>query len=90
MVYIIENECIGCGICASLCPENAIMMDFRKAHIDTKRCTECGSCISICPRGAIVEESVTQDIDTLRKRMDDMRKRVALLSNNLDVLARKK
>ncbi len=89
MVYIIENECIGCGICADVCPENAIKMDFRKAHIDTQRCSDCGICINTCLRNAIMRKSVTQDIVTLKKRMDDIRKRITLLSSNLDELTHK-
>lgn len=48
----ISDSCIGCGLCASLCPMKNISMIDGKAVADTK-CTMCYRCISRCPEKAI-------------------------------------
>lgn len=43
--------CIGCGLCASVCPENAITIDETlKKPILTGTCSNCGFCYLSCPR----------------------------------------
>lgn len=49
-----ESSCIGCGRCASMCPQKAITMD--KDHhpvIDRKKCIRCFCCQEFCPVGAM-------------------------------------
>lgn len=46
-----NSDCIGCGSCASLCPEHAISPE--NLHIDQSRCTLCGKCIGACPAAAL-------------------------------------
>ena len=47
-----QEECIKCGICADVCPEEAItMMDI--TVIDNQKCTGCGACVEACPDQAI-------------------------------------
>jgi ferredoxin len=50
-----NNACTDCGLCASLCPEEAIAQDNRT--VDHGRCISCFRCIRICPAGA--KECVT-------------------------------
>ena len=47
-----EEECASCGICASVCPEEAITVNDI-AVIDPLKCTGCGSCVDECPNKAI-------------------------------------
>jgi len=47
-------ECVACGACVDVCPEDAITMDD-VAVIDMKKCVDCGACIDECPPGAITE-----------------------------------
>ncbi len=52
-----EDDCIGCGICTSLCPYGAIVMKKvgkkRKAETVAASCKACGICASHCPTFAI-------------------------------------
>ncbi len=50
-----RKECIGCKLCAMVCPSNVITMDSQnKPVIDLGGCIFCGECASACPRKAIV------------------------------------
>ncbi|BCV24815.1 DUF362 domain-containing protein [Gelria sp. Kuro-4] len=75
-MHIDQEKCIGCGICVSYCPANAITVENRKARIDAGKCLECGTCgrtrVVRCPRGAITEEeTVYQRPRSIRKYFSD-------------------
>lgn len=43
--------CIGCGLCVSVCPENALLIDDTlKKPVLSGKCTRCGLCYLACPR----------------------------------------
>ncbi|MCD6416674.1 MAG: 4Fe-4S binding protein [Planctomycetes bacterium] len=56
MVVVNEEECTSCGICADVCPVEAISLDSGVAVINQDECTECLTCVDECPVGAISEE----------------------------------
>ncbi|MGI5863586.1 MAG: FAD-binding protein [Myxococcales bacterium] len=61
-VVILQDKCVGCGLCAKACPFGAIDLDkqARKASINEK-CTACGACFDACKKfGAIVRASGRQ------------------------------
>jgi len=60
-VIINEDECIGCGICAEMCPEDVLEVDEEKEVCIVARpddCIECEACAVNCEYEAIqcVEE----------------------------------
>ena len=48
--YVITDKCIGCGICARVCPVNCISGEKKEKHvIDQAACIKCGVCLEKCP-----------------------------------------
>jgi ferredoxin len=55
MITIDRTRCTGCGVCLSLCPQEAIVLEAGTAEIKQELCSGCGICVSACPQGAIQE-----------------------------------
>ena len=48
------DKCIGCGMCAIVCPHGVFEIIEKKANIiDKDFCMECGACKKNCPVSAI-------------------------------------
>lgn len=46
--------CIGCGMCAIVCPHGVFAIENRKARLrDRAACMECGACATNCPADAL-------------------------------------
>jgi len=54
-ITVNEDLCIGCGVCASLCPSVFVMADDGKAKVTNPDATDDCVDVSIasCPTGAI-------------------------------------
>lgn len=49
------DQCVGCGMCETVCPHGVFAMKDKKAAIiDKDGCMECGACALNCPTEAII------------------------------------
>jgi photosystem P840 reaction center iron-sulfur protein len=65
--FILENLCVGCGLCLDKCPPKVKAIGYKfygdvqeggfRAYIDQDACISCSACFSSdeCPSGALVE-----------------------------------
>ena len=52
--YEVTDKCIGCTLCAQICPVDAIAFRPHERHeIDQEKCTRCDACRGVCPEHAI-------------------------------------
>jgi ferredoxin len=52
MAYKINDDCISCGACADVCPNDAITQGDTIYVIDEGKCIDCGACADTCPVSA--------------------------------------
>jgi NAD-dependent dihydropyrimidine dehydrogenase PreA subunit len=53
-----KEKCVGCGMCATVCPHQVFTVGIGKASItELDRCMECGACALNCPVDAIAVEA---------------------------------
>ncbi len=52
--FEINDDCIGCTICAQNCAAGAIeFKPYRKQRIIQEKCVKCGACRKLCPQHAV-------------------------------------
>ena len=57
IAYRVTDSCIGCTICAQICPADAIpFVPYQRHTIDPVACIRCDQCRVKCPEQAIVVE----------------------------------
>ncbi|MDL2271275.1 4Fe-4S binding protein, partial [Methanobrevibacter sp. OttesenSCG-928-I08] len=54
--FCISDECISCGTCYDICPQNAIKEEDHY-NISQENCLHCGLCFENCPSSAIYKRS---------------------------------
>lgn len=85
MLQIKKELCLGCGLCASNCPQQAISMLSGQAEINGNRCRECRICVKVCPQGAIVERAPISNsemqttVASLKQKTEELIKRIEKL-----------
>ena len=50
--YYITGDCITCGKCLEVCPQNCITAG-RPYTVQQEHCLHCGNCMAVCPTGAV-------------------------------------
>lgn len=50
-IYMNDNLCVSCGLCASKCPTGSI--DFKNKSINNETCIKCFKCLDGCNRNSI-------------------------------------
>ena len=49
-----QTRCIGCGMCAAVCPHGVFAVEYGKSRVVQRdACMECGACARNCPAFAI-------------------------------------
>lgn len=51
--YFVTDQCIGCKLCYSKCPQKCIDISQKPVVIRQEHCLHCGNCFEICPVRAV-------------------------------------
>ncbi len=52
MVVVNEEKCVGCGVCVSFCPVDALG-GWGVIKLDRDICNDCLDCVEACPVDAL-------------------------------------
>ncbi len=85
MALLINDVCISCDLCITVCPNKAISKDDDDVYtIDPKLCTECvghhalSQCVKVCSVRAIVADPDHRESkEELQKKYEDLKARKA-------------
>ena len=58
MLYKIEKNCTGCGICASVCESNLITVYDNHIEMDIEHYTHCSKCVNSCQNNVFTKTVV--------------------------------
>jgi NAD-dependent dihydropyrimidine dehydrogenase PreA subunit len=80
VAYIISSDCMDCGVCEYMCPQEAIYEAKHQFVIRKERCNDCGTCVPYCPARAIAAGDAYADrrIRTVRNVLGGVLRPAAL------------
>ncbi len=71
-LYAVSDACIGCGICARICPMKCIEMKDGHPEHSYGACLMCLACIQACPKKAIRFASIHEQNPEARYRNENI------------------
>jgi heterodisulfide reductase subunit A len=65
LAYVIKRLCCGCGLCVTVCPYGARVLDEEegKAEVIGTLCQGCGSCVVACRNGASQQRNLEKGLN---------------------------
>ncbi len=65
LAYVIKRLCCGCGLCVTVCPYEARVLDEEegKAEVIGALCQGCGSCVIACRNGASQQRNFEKEVN---------------------------
>jgi heterodisulfide reductase subunit A len=65
LAYVIKRLCCGCGLCVSVCPYEARVLNEEegKAEVIGALCQGCGSCVIACRNGASQQRNFEKEVN---------------------------
>ena len=87
MLQVRKDLCLGCGLCAESCPQQAIWLPWGQAEINQSQCNQCCLCIEVCPQGAIIQmvpvskNELETTVISLKQRTSDLIGRIEKLKH---------
>ncbi|MDD4316370.1 MAG: glycyl-radical enzyme activating protein [Clostridia bacterium] len=68
-IYWLEERCMGCQSCVSICPKKAITSENGIISIDARLCDFCMKCVEECPMNAIEVKGMETSVEELVKEL---------------------
>jgi len=68
-LWYFPNQCLKCGDCLSVCPEDALSLHDGGIQIHRDKCISCGKCTEICPTEALHFLGRTMDLDEIEEEL---------------------
>jgi len=65
-LIIDEENCIGCGLCESVCIRENIKVDDICIELDSGLCFNCCHCMAVCPKDAIIVKKYENQLDKVQ------------------------
>jgi heterodisulfide reductase subunit A len=65
LAYVIKRLCCGCGLCVTVCPYGARVLNEEegKAEVVGELCQGCGSCVIACRNGASQQRNFEKELN---------------------------